>query len=365
MSDRTAHPYQAHSPTRFVERGVAAPLTTPHLLGARVRASWRGGIDYLLPSLAGTSGVYVLDWAGVCARWSPTLHDRMLHQRLPSSGPITPTALRSIALRIAGEGLAGRPARAAAARRLREDEETIVLTSFLLLLSLLEQSEPDGTPVSEATPRTPALEQRAKRIVARIAPGLGRDPAEIADDLDALAVHFAAAGVEPVSPRPRLARLVSRMRAARQSLLTHGDDSGAPIALAEVITLHAGLAERLIDAIRAPIADMPALLRRWSTHPAEVAERASRLEWVLDGWDQLCLVWETADSPALRHLALREMTLMAPSLPAEILDWIGPNVLPKNRLLSCRPTPASPDLRGAAAAFRMVGRSERLRALLS
>ena len=30
MSDRTAHPYQAHSPTRFVERGVAAPFTVAY-----------------------------------------------------------------------------------------------------------------------------------------------------------------------------------------------------------------------------------------------------------------------------------------------------------------------------------------------
>ena len=166
---------------------------------------------------------------------------------------------------------------------------------------------------------------------------------------------------------PKLGELGTFIRAGDK----HGDQSFALRRFTdEANRLYGVLNKRLYDrrylaGDAYTIADMAALLRRWTTHPAEVAERASRLEWVLDGWDQLCLAWETADSPALRHLALREMTLMAPSLPGEILDWIGPNALPKNRLLSCRPTQVSPDLRGEAAAFRMVGRSERLRALLS
>jgi hypothetical protein len=363
MSDVAAHRFQTHLPIRFVERGVAAPFTTPHLQGARIRASGRGGIDYLLPNPAGRRGVYVVDWGGVRQLGPPTLHDTLLHQRLPSSGPITPEAMRQIGQAIAIEGAAGRLARTAAMRARQQDQESLTLAHFLLTLSLIEQQEPTGRVVAETTPRDQALDDQARHIAARVGPSVGRSVGQVADDLEGVAALFAALGVEPTSRQPRLARLLARMWAVRSAMLAFPDESGSASALARTIAIQADVAATLIDAVRVRVADMADLLRAWIEQPSAITERASRPAWVLDGWDQLCLLWETADSPAQRQVAIVDMAGMAPALPREVLDWTAPPLRPE--VLEPPRRPAGPGRRTGGAQFHTIARQEQLRALLS
>ncbi|HYZ34659.1 MAG TPA: hypothetical protein VE684_20545, partial [Crenalkalicoccus sp.] len=66
----------------FAARGVAAPFTTPALLGARLRTSRPGAPELVLPHPAGAQGVYILNWPALADLCTPSLHDGALWERL-------------------------------------------------------------------------------------------------------------------------------------------------------------------------------------------------------------------------------------------------------------------------------------------
>jgi hypothetical protein len=52
-----------------------------------------------------------------------------------------------------------------------------------------------------------------------------------------------------------------------------------------------------------------------------VIEMVSRPEWLLDGWEQICLIWQNAHDDAMRRAALAEIATLIPILPKEVNDW--------------------------------------------
>ena len=359
---------QAFHPATFLERGVAVPFTTPHLAGVRARPAERGGIEFIVPNPSGGRGVYILGWQGVCQICRPTVHDTRLNAHLAALPAVTPAALRHAAREVAGEGLAGREAQAAAAAGLAAEGQDRLVTNFLLLLALVRQMEPEGMG-DLAAGRGSAfdLEQRARRSVARIAPRLGRPAEAIGAALEELAAVFAGIGLPGQAPPPRIARLLAGLRRLQQDLgpwvlRTEVEAAARASLVAAAAALTLTCAAQTLSEAQAMTADMAEALRRWTDTPGRVAELVARPEWLLDGWEPICLLWTCAGTDAERSAALGEMAALVPVLPRETSEWIGMAVETEGQLAYRKNVPLNHDWR-TGTLFERVARNEHLRAL--
>jgi hypothetical protein len=320
---------QSYHPSSFAERGVAVPVTTPALLGARMRPAQRTGTEFIIPNPSGGRGVYILDWGGVRQFCRPTVHDTMLHQRVGRLPMMTPAGVRQVAREIAAEGLAGRDARRAAEGAMQSDSKRCLLANFLLLMTLVEQVEPTGMVVEETMPRTPELELRAKQAIKQIAPRVSADPNTIATDLEVLAGLFAQGGLDPWGRSPRLIRLLARMREFRDRLIKEsgptldGPRGGLAGSLITSIATFIRCGESLIAKAHGRLSDVVGLLGAWHANPGDIKIAITRPDWLLDGWDQICLLAEDASDTQDSHMIVQEVAQLVPLLPKEAMDWLG------------------------------------------
>ena len=359
---------QAYHPTTFLERGVAMPLTTPLLAGTRARPSDRGGVELVVPNPSGGRGVYILPWDGVRELCKPTVHDTRLHQKIAALRGVTPELIREAAREVAAEGLAGREALAAACSTAETDQQDRTVTNFLLLMAMVEQVQAAG-----ATTQTPdrsklhELEARVKRTIADLAPQIGWPAESIASGLEELAGIFMGVGVGAFIDQARIPRALEQLctlRAETASWAQENDgDSGN---LAGMTTMAASLT---ITCARATLAnahdmtrDVAGLIRDFGQNPDVIGARVARSDWLLDGWEQICLLWRSATDPAERRAVLDEIALMVPMIPKEAADWVdtpvdsdGPNRFRKTVTLNV-------DWRTGSTVFDRIGRNERLRA---
>lgn len=322
-------PVQAYHPTTFLERGVVLPFTTPALLGARARPGMRGGTEILVRNPAGGRGVYILPWDGVCGLCHPTVHDTILNQRLSALRSITPGSIRRVAREIAAEGLAGREASSAALARSDGERQDRLRANFLLLMRLLEQRAPaEMRAMSERPGNGTDLDLRARRALARIAPDLGGTPESIASAVEELGVVFGDVGIAGQSTPARVQRLLDatcELRDDMRAFSRQSADDNAPIAemIAAVAALTVACANQTLNDAHALTGDVPALLRQWVDSPNTVTTLAGRPEWLVDGWEEICLLWRLAKGSAAQRSALAEMAMLVPVLPREVSNWVG------------------------------------------
>jgi hypothetical protein len=361
-------------PASFLERGVAVPFTTPQLAGARIRPAARTGTEFVVPNPSGGRGVYILTWTGVRQLCRPTMHDTLLHQRVSRLPVMDPGGVRLAARQLAAEGMAGREAAAAAAASLAAEREETILVNFLMLVALMDQVEPAGPTAgtgTTGTERTPELDQRARRIVALVAAAIGRSAAQIGEDLERLSLLFVPIGLNAAMPPARLPRLLTRLEAAANGLIAWAkafpDDSCAALAdsLGRSAAVTARCATAAIHTARRMTDDMRGLLRAWVRTPAEVTKQINRAEWILDGWQQVCLLWETAADLSDRHAALREMAQLIPMLPREGNDWNEARAELETLEPALRSVRLNESWRGGGASHALIARNERLRGLIT
>jgi hypothetical protein len=361
MSSSNLPQAKPHNPTTFAERGVTVPFTTPMLLGARIRLTDRDGTEVVVANPSGGLGVYILPWSGVSQFCRPTVHDIRLHGAIAARAPITPAMVREVARAVAADGLAGQPARAAATAAVATESRDRLVTNFRLMVALADVAEPGGS-------MAPAeLERRAKVCIERLAPRLGRDSAGLFAELEHLAGVLAPVGMGGQTPVPLLQRVLAMVVRLRDDAAAwaraHTDDSGAPARLvAAVADTTVACANASLREVEAANSDVPTLLRGWVVQPDSIARLLARLDWLLDGWEQLCLIWSCAQTQAARRAAMTEIALLAPILPNEAAAWLGGPVdtgaaWQMRRQLSV--TGVSRTCDGAA----QTARNERLRAL--
>jgi hypothetical protein len=110
-------------------------------------------------------------------------------------------------------------------------------------------------------------------------------------------------------------------------------------------------------------ADPIGLLKRWFRDSDSVVTTASRADWVLDGWEWVCLLWLAAQTGAARRRALLEMAQLIPVLPGEAANWA--DLPPPQEALRqpCRVTSREDGWRSGGAAFALIERNEMLRAM--
>jgi hypothetical protein len=356
---------QSCQPTTFLDRGVAVPFTTPLLAGTRARRAAGGGIDLIVPNPAGGRGVYILAWEHVRELCRPTVHDTLLNRRIAALGAVTPPTIRSAAREVAAEGLAGEAATQAADAADAADRDARLLTNYLLLLALIAQLDPHGADL----PTGGALEWRARQAVAAIAPRLGRTPDDVALALEQLAEVLLAVGLPGQAPPARIPRLLALLRGVRTDIdgWGHARSEVDGAALARMVCMQADLtlliADRTLHDAHRLTADIPALLQVWARDQASVADIAGRPEWLLDGWEQICLLWRSADDGQPAHGVLAEMIQMVPALPREAAAWLGHPIDMEALHRFRRALPVTGDWRTGTNAFTQIARNERLRAL--
>jgi hypothetical protein len=320
---------ESYQPSTFIERGVAVPFTTPILGAARARPNARSGPDLIVPSPSGGRGVYIMAWSNVDQLCRPTVHDTRLYQAVSRQRAVTPASIRAAARRVAGEGLAGRAAAAAAVSAIEADSQARMVANFLLLLELVRQVEPPGSnPVPPEREQPKRLELRAKRALSLAAPRLGQTPEALAKGLEELADHFATIGVGSHSASSRAGQIVANLRLLEAEMsqweAVHDDDSGAAAKMiAEIARLTIKCADETLTEARALVGDMRGLLLRWQNAHNAVAQLIARPEWLLDGWEAICLLWRAAKTTRERRCALDEMAAMVPFVPREAGEWVG------------------------------------------
>jgi len=313
---------QGWLPTTFAERGVAVPFTTPQLAGARLRRTERGLTELIVPDIGGPGSVGILPWERMSSLCSPTVFDRKLATRLADVPALTPATVREAVCAEAATGLAGLEVQEAA----------------------LAAQQADA-----------AERDRAATSLADLVAASGRTAA-VPPDLAAL---FGAIGLGAEADTARLPRSIAAVAALSERL---GEQRQA-VSEAEVVALAArrtaGAAVAALHGARGLAAGIPVLLRRWMTAPGKLADELARTDWMLDGWDRLCRLWQAEEEPPGGRAALiAELAAQVPPVPREM----------GARLTSARPHPSfgarAGDWRSGVTMQDLVARNERLLAAL-
>nr|WP_294554655.1 hypothetical protein [uncultured Rhodopila sp.] len=329
MLEAELPPIRPYHPTTFLERGVAVPFTTPRLGGTRARPAKKHLVELVVPNLSGGRGVYVMPWSSLTALCRPTLHDKVFSQRIASISNVTPATIRRVARQIAAEGLAGEEAMEAARVATDADKGDRVVTNYRLLMTLVEQVVRRFAPASLTEPGSHALDpsERARLAVDWISPRLGQTTTWTANALEELADVMANIGVGSVGATGRTPRLTNMLRAVRASVAdwsgTQREEDQASYAkmFCKVADVTLSLAQTTVAKAQALPDNMVDLLRTWAADRDSVIELVGRPEWLLDGWEQICLVWNNAVDDAARRAALAEIATLVPILPKEVNDW--------------------------------------------
>jgi hypothetical protein len=266
------------APTRFADRGVVLPATTPTFAFARVRDGEQGR-EIILRNATGSRGAVLMPLASAADYVRPTLHDRALFAdilRLPRLGPAQVWAIARAAARA---GLCGRSALAAAAAA--AEAEARAARAALATLG-------GAASVAAAHPNAVRLAATASasRRLALLPPQLRVLAATAADR---------AAGLPPAA----------------------AEDAAFVSAAA---TATARLAERVLAPVLAALDDASAIAAALSGGHALSAEAVSRAGWVLDGWTLLLARWEETEGQgqAAEARAIRAIATALPPLPGEL-----------------------------------------------
>jgi len=329
---RLPPPVLEHLPTTYLDRGIAVPFTTPQLAGARVRPAERVALELIVPNPSGGRGVYIIPWEDLTSLCRPTVFDLRLSAMVNAVNGVTPATIRKAARAIAAQGYAGRTAAAAARTADESDRQAGMIANFTLLLELVRAVEKPGeNPVPPEKERPAELERRARRAVARVAPDLGRTPESIATALEEIGTLFSGIGLRAGQSGARLQALLARLILLRQELARF-IETNPPDGMPEA-DLVAGSLDLTINCTRATLADahilsadIVGMLKRWITAPEEMAHIIARADWLLDGWERVVNLWETADHPGETVVTLAEMCNLVPVIPRELGNWVSQHI---------------------------------------
>jgi hypothetical protein len=355
----SSQPEQLWQPATFLERGVAVPFTTPVLMGTRARPTKRG-VELVIPNPSGGRGVYIMGWSDIAQFCTPTLHDTLLCKFIGNLVTITPREIRRAAREVAAAGAAGRAARSAAEAAVQADAQTRLVANFNLLQMLVEQAYGAVPPAAE-------LDRQAKSAILALAARLGRPAPVITNDIEALADIFGVIGFGTNAAAARCTRVLAAMQRMHVELRQVLENLPASTATAASLVMSScdatlQLGQRIVAAARARLQDLTALLVAWGKDASVVAAEVTRPEWLLDGWEQICLLWQLAPADG-RRAAISEMALMVPAIPHEANEWWASTVDEAELRRLRRMVLGFEDWRTGSLVFDLIARNERIRAM--
>jgi hypothetical protein len=365
-SASSAKPYH---PTTFQERGVVVPFTTPVLAGTRARLSGDRSLELIVHNPNGGRGVYVVHWAAITSFGRPTLHDKILNTRMAFLDRITPATIRETAIAAAAEGLAGEGAMQAANSASAIDASDRRVAHDSLLSALIRQVNIGPDSSSGGPGRNAAdLDARARQTLAWLAPRLGQPEAWVIAALTALADAMACVAVTKSGEEARIPRLTKMLRETRDEISgwiavqQNGDRVAYAREICSVADATLKLSAGLVAQARRMTDDIVGLLRVWAADPESVRRIASRPEWLLDGWEHICLVWDFARDDAARRAALVEIANYVPILPREVNEWSGCQADLGGSFFENRSILLNVDWHSGTMVFDLIARNEQFRA---
>ena len=145
---------------------------------------------------------------------------------------------------------------------------------------------------------------------------------------------------------------------------SHPDDSGGDAArIAESAEVTLTCVRNVLAEVHALPRDMTGLLRLWLRDPLELSTLVARPDWLVDGWERITLLWQTADVMG-REPTLAEMAGQIPGMPKEVADWCRfpmPGLsesTPRRRMVTMLE-----DWRTGAPMYDLIARNERILAM--
>jgi hypothetical protein len=362
-------PAQPYHPTTFQERGVAVPFTTPLLGGTRARRADKRGLELVIPNFTGGRGVYIVPWSNIAGFCRPTLHDKILISRIAELKTVTPTTIRRVGREIAAEGLAGEAAMRAARSATDAEQEERLVTNYQLLISLIEQANvaPAAGPGATASPAL-EMERRAKITTAWTATQLDRSTIWVATALESLTDVMRNFGLGSARNAGRIPQLVGMLRKVSAEISEWSTTRAQPDQAADarmvcsVADFTLEVADEMLERTCALVKDMIGLLRDWSADSASLVRIVARPEWLLDGWEQVCLIWNHAQDASGRRAALVEIFGLVPIPPKEVYEWCDVKLHPEAGSRFQRLVGINEDWRTGATIFSLIARNEHFRA---
>ena len=358
---------KAYRPNTFAERGVLVPFTTPHLVSARVRHSDRGGAELAMPSLSVGFGVYVVSCRNVREFCTPTVHDAFLIQKICAIENVSPSSVRQAGLAVAAEGLAGRDAAENAKIVMEKDEEDYKAAKSWLLTSIINGLNLSPTREHDDRSGSQPPELSTERVAVRVAPILGYQSSQVALWLDEIVRAFATIGTSPLFDNFRLGRALVTLKQFHTEMVRwsqeHGEESGVQAqAVAELAGATITSARLAVSKVSVLARCIISFLRKWADSPNLIAYAFAQVEWVMDGWERLCILWEISDNAAKRRAALAEIVTLLPILPREV--HASKNQTANTTVISRSRGSArlNHDWRTGVDVFDFVTQNERLRA---
>jgi len=315
-------------PSTFAERGVAVPFTTPLLNQARLRLDRNDRFEFLLPAFTGGKGVYVLPWKALPEMMTITLHDRLLFEAIEKLETHSPESVRQAALTVAQTGVAGGDAASAAAASLAKDHDYLVLTQFILVTELLRLVGIGAADLLRPGMTIDDSKRMARAALAQVAQMVGLPPDAMTARVETLGVAIAPVGL-PQCPEPgRLRTLINRLGrfcrdVERWAELDASDATMLGQYCAAVGKHTLGLARVRMEQLDKVCVEPKQIIHDEPRFRTTITEHVSRLSWLLDGWDFLVALWESArDRTAeAQRTAVGDISRLLPVIPKEETTW--------------------------------------------
>lgn len=325
----TGRPNEA-DPAGFAERGTVVAFTTPQLFGARLgRARPGADPELILANLSGQQGRITVPGPKLLATPGLTAHDHALWQKLQALPEFSPDRLRDAVINIAAQGWRGRAAMAWAEEQKTNDSTALRRMFFLLLTDLIRRTElPSEAPVPPEQESLSYLRPRIGKAVSRIAKRYSMTVEAVEAAIEALAGVFMPLGKrnDAVTGHVRVAQadLQSFIKEIDQWLAPRRNNARGLRAqfMLRKATLTLNCAQAAISELDRVLDDTTILLRAWQRDQASVLRRASRPQWLLNGWDIIIALWRQSE-PSDREACFWEMSHLVPNLPKEVEGWGG------------------------------------------
>jgi hypothetical protein len=316
---QTLHLAYDYAPSTFDERGTTVAFTTPELAFSRVRRDSRTNhLEVLVMGFSGGRSIYVFPWEGLASVLRLTLHDRALQAEISLADAITPMRMRLAAHRVARTGLAGAEAAAAATiaiERIAQDEKLTreaMLRRIIRLTGVLDKTTDDLMRRVRGRVGESIIVQ-----VSDVFSKLTRQPPELCRSrLLELSDAMGPLGFADEQDAGYLRRTLRQLEELRTSISAANIGATGHLA-AETAGVTARMAERMIGEIDREIRNLPAFFAGWETNIARLRHSMDRLAWLLDGWLDVCELWQAAmaDRQNIDHRRIAEIMRIIPLVP--------------------------------------------------
>jgi hypothetical protein len=308
-----------YAPSTFDERGTTVPFTTPELAFSRVRRDNRTNhLEVLVMGFSGSRSIYVFPWEGLTSVLRLTLHDRALQAEISLADAITPLRMRIAAYRVAKTGLAGPEAAAAAAlameRIAREEKITreAMLRRIIRLTGVLDKTTEDLMRRVRGRVGDSIISQ-VSDVFARLT---GQSPELCRTRLLELSDAMGPLGFSDEEDAGYLRRTLRQLGDLRVSISAANIGATGHLA-AETAGVTARMAERMIGEIDREIRNLPVFFSAWEVNITRLRQAMDRLAWLLDGWLDVCELWQAAmfDRQNIDHRRIAEIMRVIPLVP--------------------------------------------------